>query len=65
MAVGWLQPWKIVIAPTHRYGDGLGIVFTAERFYELVLNRVVEPEKLIPTALEMAEHLLTLPQPHA
>ena len=40
----------------------LGFRFTAERFYELgFLNRVVEPEKLIPTALEMAEHLLTLP----
>ena len=39
----------------------LGFRFTAERFYELgFLNRVVEPEKLIPTALEMAEHLLIL-----
>jgi len=40
----------------------LGFRFTAQRFYELgFLNRVVEPEKLITTALEMAEHLLTLP----
>ena len=40
----------------------LGFRFTAERFYELgFINRVVEPQNLIPTALEMAEHLLTLP----
>ena len=40
----------------------LGFRFTAQRFYELgFLNRVVEPPKLIPTALSMAEHLLTLP----
>ena len=40
----------------------LGFRFTAQRFYELgFLNRVVEPQKLIPTALEMGEHLLTLP----
>ena len=40
----------------------LGFRFTAERFYELgFLNRLVEPDQLIPTALEMAEHLLTLP----
>ena len=25
------------------------------------MNRVVEPSKLIPTAMEMGEHLLTLP----
>jgi len=36
--------------------------FTAQRFYEIgFLNRVVEPDQLMPTALEMAEHLLTLP----
>ena len=36
--------------------------FTAERLYELgFLNRVVEPEELMPTAHEMAAHLLTLP----
>jgi enoyl-CoA hydratase/carnithine racemase len=40
----------------------LGFRFTAERFYELgFLNRLVEPEALIPTAMQMAEHLLTLP----
>ena len=39
-----------------------GFRFTAQRFYELgFLNRVVEPEQLMPTAIEMAEHLLTLP----
>src|SRR5262249_42451372 len=36
--------------------------FTAERFYEIgFLNRLVDPDQLIPTALAMAEHLLTLP----
>ena len=40
----------------------LGFRFTAERFYEIgFLNRLVEPDQLIPTALAMAEHLLTLP----
>jgi enoyl-CoA hydratase/carnithine racemase len=40
----------------------LGFRFTAERFHELgFLNRVVAPEALLPTALEMAAHLLTLP----
>src|SRR5215213_9889021 len=40
----------------------LGFRFTAERFYEIgFLNRVAEPDQLIPTALAMAEHLLTLP----
>jgi enoyl-CoA hydratase/carnithine racemase len=40
----------------------LGFRFTAERFHELgFLNRLVEPAELIPTALAMAEHLLTLP----
>lgn len=40
----------------------LGYRFTAQRFYELgFLNRVVEPEELMPEALRMAEHLLTLP----
>ena len=40
----------------------LGFRFTAERFYEIgFLNRLVEPDALMPTALEMAEHLLTLP----
>jgi len=35
--------------------------FTAERMYELgFLNRVTEPDDLMPTALEMAKHLLTL-----
>ncbi|MBV1797580.1 enoyl-CoA hydratase/isomerase family protein [Siccirubricoccus sp. G192] len=40
----------------------LGFRFTAERFHELgFLNRLVEPEALMPSALEMARHLLTLP----
>jgi enoyl-CoA hydratase/carnithine racemase len=40
----------------------LGFRFTAERFYELgFLNRLVEAEELLPSALAMAEHLLTLP----
>ncbi|MBV8166639.1 MAG: enoyl-CoA hydratase/isomerase family protein [Alphaproteobacteria bacterium] len=40
----------------------LGFRFTAERFYEIgFVNRLVEPDQLIPTALEMAAHLLTLP----
>lgn len=40
----------------------LGFRFTAQRLYETgFLNRLVEPEELLPTAVEMAEHLLTLP----
>ncbi len=40
----------------------LGYRFTAERFYELgFVNRLVAPDELMPTAMEMAEHLLTLP----
>jgi enoyl-CoA hydratase/carnithine racemase len=40
----------------------LGFRFTAERFYEIgFLNRLVDADQLIPSALEMAEHLLTLP----
>ena len=40
----------------------LGFRFTAERFYEIgFLNRLTEPDELIPTALAMAEHCLTLP----
>jgi enoyl-CoA hydratase/carnithine racemase len=40
----------------------LGFRFTAERFYEIgFLNRLVEADQLIPSALAMAEHLLTLP----
>jgi enoyl-CoA hydratase/carnithine racemase len=40
----------------------LGFRFTAERFYEIgFLNRLVETDQLIPSALAMAEHLLTLP----
>src|SRR5690348_6338768 len=40
----------------------LGFRFTAERFYEVgFLNRLAAPEDLMPTALGMAEHLLTLP----
>jgi enoyl-CoA hydratase/carnithine racemase len=40
----------------------LGFRFTAERLYEVgFLNRLVDPDDLLPTAFEMAEHLLTLP----
>jgi enoyl-CoA hydratase/carnithine racemase len=40
----------------------LGFRFTAERLYEVgFLNRLVDPEQLLPTAIEMAGHLLTLP----
>jgi enoyl-CoA hydratase/carnithine racemase len=40
----------------------LGFRFTAERFYEIgFLNRLVPQEELMPTALSMAEHLLSLP----
>ncbi|MGZ8269409.1 MAG: enoyl-CoA hydratase/isomerase family protein [Burkholderiales bacterium] len=36
--------------------------FTAERLYDVgFLNRLVEPDQLIPTAHEMAAHLMTLP----
>jgi enoyl-CoA hydratase/carnithine racemase len=36
--------------------------FTAERLHELGwINRVVEPDQLMPAAREMAAHLLTLP----
>src|SRR5258707_3130457 len=39
-----------------------GFRFTAERFYEIgFLNRLVDADQLIPSALAMAEHLLTLP----
>src|SRR3982751_2462051 len=40
----------------------LGFRFTAERFYEIgFVNRLVAPDQLIPSAMQMAEHLLTLP----
>ena len=40
----------------------LGFRFTAERFYEVgFLNRLVEPDALIDSAVAMAEHLLSLP----
>jgi enoyl-CoA hydratase/carnithine racemase len=40
----------------------LGFRFTAQRFYEIgFLNRLVPAEQLMPSALAMAEHLLTLP----
>jgi enoyl-CoA hydratase/carnithine racemase len=36
--------------------------FNAERLYEVgFINRLVDPEELMPTAREMAAHLLTLP----
>src|SRR2546421_1981369 len=40
----------------------LGFRFTAERFYQVgFLNRLVPQDRLLPTAMSMAEHLLTLP----
>jgi enoyl-CoA hydratase/carnithine racemase len=40
----------------------LGFRFTAERFHELgFVNRLVDPEQLLPSAVAMAEHLLSLP----
>jgi enoyl-CoA hydratase/carnithine racemase len=40
----------------------LGFRFTAERFHQVgFLNRLTEPDALLPSALEMAAHLLTLP----
>jgi len=40
----------------------LGFRFTAERFYQLgFINRIAAQADLIPTAMEMAEHLLSLP----
>src|SRR5262245_1481615 len=40
----------------------LGFRFTAERLYELgFLNRLVDPDQLLPAAIEMAQHMLTLP----
>jgi enoyl-CoA hydratase/carnithine racemase len=40
----------------------LGFRFTAQRFYELgFVNRLVDAEQLMPEAIKMAEHLLTLP----
>jgi len=40
----------------------LGFRFTAQRFYEVgFLNRLVAADRLLPEAIAMAEHLLTLP----
>ena len=40
----------------------LGFRFTAQRFYEIgFLNRLVDADQLIPSAVTMAEHLRTLP----
>jgi enoyl-CoA hydratase/carnithine racemase len=40
----------------------LGFRFTAERFYQIgFLNRLVDTDQLIPSAVAMADHLLTLP----
>jgi enoyl-CoA hydratase/carnithine racemase len=40
----------------------LGFRFTAERFHQLgFVNRLVEADRLMESALEMARHLLTLP----
>src|SRR6266508_2039513 len=40
----------------------LGFRFTAERLHQVgFLNRLVEPDQLLPAAFEMAAHMLTLP----
>ena len=40
----------------------LGFRFTAERFHQIgFLNRIAPQAELIPTAMAMAEHLLSLP----
>jgi len=40
----------------------LGFRFSAQRFHEIgFINRLVDADELMPTALEMAAHLLTLP----
>jgi enoyl-CoA hydratase/carnithine racemase len=40
----------------------LGFRFTAERFFQLgFINRLMEPEAVLDSAMEMARHLLTLP----
>ena len=40
----------------------MGFRFTAERFYQVgFLNRLAPADKLMSTAMEMAEHMLTLP----
>jgi enoyl-CoA hydratase/carnithine racemase len=40
----------------------LGFRFTAQRFHEIgFLNRLVPADRLLPEAIAMAEHLLTLP----
>jgi enoyl-CoA hydratase/carnithine racemase len=40
----------------------LGFRFTADRLYQVgFLNRLVEPDELLPAAIDMGEHLLTLP----
>mgnify|MGYP001192040683 CR=1 FL=1 len=40
----------------------LGFRFTAERLHEVgFLNRLVDADDLLPTAFEMADHLMTLP----
>ena len=40
----------------------LGFRFTAQRFHEIgFVNRLVDADKLMPEAMAMAEHMLTLP----
>lgn len=40
----------------------MGYRFTADRLYEVgFINRLVEPDDLLTTSIEMAEHMLTLP----
>jgi len=40
----------------------LGFRFTSDRLHEVgFINRLVEADELVPTAMQMAEHMLTLP----
>ena len=49
-------PWPIAMEMA------LAFRFTSDRLHELgFINRLVEPDELMPTAISMAEHMLTLP----
>jgi len=49
-------PWPIAMEMA------LGFRFTAERFHQIgFVNRLVDAAELMPTAMAMAEHMLTLP----
>ena len=63
LAPRWLPAWLLRGAPASIATEmALGFRFTAERLYEVgFLNRLVDPDQLLPTAIEMAQHMLTLP----